>query len=152
MESMAHWMHTYSNPSLEENVVRAHTRRDVRYGRTLLLSEVNGILLSAEGQTRALHVIGTAHPRHRTAQKAGMGVHSRTGPTHQGVLPTTTAGEYVPVNSPTIGLAGPALGGAARGLEDADGAVTELLCDYPSRSSPRWMVAMRRLWTHWVRR
>ena len=52
----------------------------------------------------------------------------RARPAHEGVLPATAAWKDVPVDTPACGLAGAALRCAAGGLEDADGAVTELLC------------------------
>ena len=52
----------------------------------------------------------------------------RARPAHEGVLPATATGKDVPVDTPADGLAGAALRCATGGLEDADGAVTELLC------------------------
>lgn len=52
----------------------------------------------------------------------------RASPSHEGVLPTTSTGENVPINPPTVGLAGSALGGATGRLEDPYRAMAQLLC------------------------
>ena len=55
-------------------------------------------------------------------------MNSRARPTHEPVLPPSSALEDIPVYPPAGRLTGPALRGAACGLEDPDCAVAKLRC------------------------
>jgi hypothetical protein len=101
---------------------RKKHRKKILY--TLLLGEMNSILLALEGDASSLHVI-----RPNTGVDTGRSSHinySRTSPTHQRVFPTTGALEDIPVDAPTFRFSRATLHGVARRLVDAYRAMTKL--------------------------
>jgi len=75
---------------------------------SLLLSKMNGILLTPERHPCSLHVIRRARPA------------------HQWILPPTRSLQDIPVNTPTFALRSTALHGVPCGLVNTHGAVMQL--------------------------
>lgn len=80
----------------------------------LLLGKLNGLLLGAEGQVRALHKV------------------ARRLPAHQLVFPAVALFEHVPVHAPEDAAVG-GLGGGFGGEEDAGAWLACVVCTYGKR-------------------
>lgn len=106
-----------------------------KVGPVLLLAKVNGVVLCAELEVSALHVVGptrrTQCPSAAEAQqneRRGERVYSRAGPAHQRVLPATTALENVKVDAPVGGAGLSRRVGCLGRLEDAHLSLVQLRC------------------------
>ena len=92
---------------------------------TLLLGEVDSILLALEGDASSLHVIRPNAGVDTGRLGGSHNNYSRTSPTHQRVFPTTGALEDIPVDAPTFRFSRATLHGVARRLVDAYRAMTK---------------------------
>lgn len=99
---------------------------------TLLLSKVHSVLLRPEGKSGTLHVIGPGDESRIESIQVVKSWNSRASPSHERILPPSSALEDLPVYPPTVRLTRAALGRAVRGLEYSHLPVTKLRCVFTS--------------------